>query len=142
MKHFGLMLLVSLLSLPALARDMDDAQFKDYMSLTKALRASGVDPVHVNWPAIEGMCLGLKAERNQVPYNRCRFEKATDSWDYPTDAAACKDAGRASTKPTVVVGGGVNTVIQPDDSGEVFAFDSCMRARGWINPQNAGRGRR
>lgn len=142
MKSIGLLVLVPLLSLPAFARNEDDSQFKDYISLTKTLRANGVDPVHVNWPSIELMCLGLKTERNQVPYNRCRFEKATDSWDYPGDSAACNDAAHAAVKPSVVVGNGVTTVVQPGNAGEAITFDSCMRARGWISPRNVERGRR
>lgn len=140
--RFVLALFLLVFASPALAQGADDAPYKDYISLTKALRANGVNPVGVNWQHVEQMCLGLKTEKDPVPYNRCRFNKAVDSADYPDDVATCKSAGRAATSPNYVVGNGVTTVIQPSPAEADVTFDECMRARGWINPRNAGRGRR
>lgn len=133
--------LILITALPASAQE-DDSQFKDYISLTKVLRAHGVNPVGVNWQTIEDMCLGLKTEKSQVMYNRCRFEKALDSADYPDDVAACNSAARSATSANVVINNGVTTVVQPSTAEADIAFSECMRARGWINPRNAGRGRR
>lgn len=160
MRRFVLLLVIAFAA-PALAQmpAPSDTLMRDYIGLTKALRASGVDPVLVNWPYIEGMCLGLKQERNHIPYNRCRFEKAIDSNDYPADVTVCEqraqlayiEAVHAANPAPNVIGG----VIYPTTSYPIIVnsyttqfndirsstFGDCMRERGWINPSSAGRGR-
>lgn len=127
-----------LLPLQAFAFTPDDALMRDYAGLTKALKANGIDPAFVNWYGIEPMCLGLKTERDQVSYNRCRFEKAGDWVAFNDNSRDCSTAGFYE-RP-------IATTHYQLSRGEVrrernASYIGCMREFGWRNPSNWQHGR-
>ena len=149
-----------LLARPTYAHDLsgsDDSFFQNYVTMNKLLRTRGVDPITVNWGAIQAMCIGLKTEKNLVPYNRCLYEKAIDYADFDNDRYACDARSRAefpdrllTNQPSVIIAGTRSTRAiyeQPltlDDLRfkRIDAYDECMSRKGWRDTRFAGRGRR
>ena len=145
-----------LLATSVRAEEVDDSFFRDYFGLCNLLESHGIEPVSVNWAAIEPACLGLKTETDQVLYNRCLYEKALDGADFPADSNSCNAKARAdfpdallSGQPqiTITKQSGVTNIYQPALSGADLntkrdaAYDECMSSKGWRDPNNALRGR-
>ena len=135
---------VFMLSMPlaASAYTPDDALLKDYIGLTKALKANGVDPVSVDWSTIEQMCLGLTSERDKRDYNRCRFSSAINQVIFADDRESCREESQAAgmageltvLSPTAV------TVQRLPAQGR-SAYTRCMRDLGWKNTRTWQMGR-
>lgn len=146
------------LPLMAQAYEPDEALLRDYIGLSKALRANGIDPVHVRWVQIEPMCLGLKDEKNQVAYNRCRFEKAGDWAAYGDNRRDCDEGSlleypqpQRFTQATVTNEDGTIASVTTAEGSYLSAaqlkrlrrasYVACMRDFGWKNPSNWQHGR-
>jgi hypothetical protein len=121
------------------AFEPDDTLMRDYIGLTRALQANGVSPVHVPWQPVEAMCLGLRQERHQVPYNRCRFVKAMDSAAYVDNRRDCerllKGARRQRAEHYAHASYADWNLLRQE------SYLRCMRDFGWVNPSNWQHGR-
>ena len=133
--------MVMLLPLAAPACDLDEKLLTNYIGLTKALRANGVEPNTLDWSVIESMCLGLKTEKNRVPYNRCRFETALNQALFPDDRAACLDDAQRTSVDTTMSATAIHSVVSQQSLTASPSYSSCMRALGWRSPNNWQRGR-
>jgi hypothetical protein len=151
--------LFTLVATTTVANEPNPKLLKDYIGLSKLLKARGVDPVTVNWSPIEMACLGLKTEADQVDYNRCRYRMAVDNVQYGNDVRACKQAALAAypkalklNQPTKVAtritNGKVITTLGETPltaselkAGRAATLDNCMRQRGWNDPANWQAGR-
>ncbi len=151
-----------LLAASAMAQIAPDPRFKDWFSLSAALRASGIDPAGVNWLAIEPMCLSLKTEYDQAAYNQCKYAKARDAVAHGTDATACAQEAegaypnslrlkRATQSAVIVEGRQPGTLIEGQfpgiSAGELknlrrAYISRCMRASGWQSANDWQLGRR
>ena len=154
--RLNIVVILALLMLPvgAQAVDVNPELLKDYMGLTKLLKARGVEPTEVNWLPIEEACLGLKTEANVVDYNQCRFTMAVDASQFTNDSTACDAASIASypesgrtVQKTKDAAGVLTTVVaqlKPEEvkAGRVAAYDACMREHQWVNPNHWQMGRR
>lgn len=160
MNRMRILLYVLLLALPLSAQAFSNPDLlKDYIGLTKLLKANGVEPARVQWQTIEMMCIGLKEPHSNVAYNQCRFEKAVDQTVYANDSAACNAEARAAypsslKKPeptTIVTLGGMDnhltTITAPRTrnseirDGRRSLFDRCMLDRNWVNTSDWQMGR-
>lgn len=160
MKRFLTLLTCILLTAPlaAHAYEPDESMLKDYIGLTKSLRANGIEPINVQWVQIEPMCLGLKTEKDQVPYNRCRFEKASDWAAYGDNRRDCDEGSlleypqpQRFTQATVTNADGSVASVTTAEGQYLSAaqikrlrrasYVACMRDFGWKNPSNWQHGR-
>lgn len=134
--------------------DSDDIFFRSYTGVVKLLRASGIEPSRVEWNDIEMMCTQLKDPSSEIPYNRCRFERARDQALYRDDSIVCDNESRAVNPNSVryqgfidgsPVNGGVTTTVPVISSEPAVAdkaafkryiFDRCMTDKGWRSPRN------
>jgi hypothetical protein len=155
--RYGILVILGLLLVsPAQAGDKD-VFFQNYVGVTKLLRARGVEPVGVNWGAIQAMCLGLKIEKDPVPYNRCLYEKALDYADYDNDNDTCNARARAEYPDRLLSGAATIRITRDNEETNVYeralsldelrfkrlgAFDACMSNKGWRDAQSPARGRR
>lgn len=134
--------------------DSDDIFFKNYTGVVKLLRASGIEPSRVEWNDIEMMCTQLKDPSSEIPYNRCRFERARDQAIYRDDSSVCDNESRAINPDNVryqgfinsaPINGGVTTSVPVINSAPAvedkvafkrYIFDRCMTDKGWRSPRN------
>jgi hypothetical protein len=120
----------------------DDSQLTNFIGLTEALDAYGIDHMQVNWTPIEKMCIGLK--KDAVRYNRCRFVKATDQIEFFDNQRDC----RAGQNPAISQdqtaatdkGDTMNTVVKVNENA-IPSYVACMQSLGWKNPSNWRQGR-
>lgn len=132
--------------------------------LIKVLRAHGIHHSQVSWLPIEKLCLGLKKEKDTVPYNRCRLQKAIDQRDYRIDDNECADEGKVAYpdylgQPRAVLSANESTIVNNQTTqteisnfidqgiprtdlkrGRAVVFRKCMRDRGWRDPYDWGPG--
>jgi hypothetical protein len=151
-------LLLCLAPVCARAETVEDASLKDWLTLSALLRSKGVNTVASNWQEINSMCLGLKAGDSEVPYNRCRYEKAIDEVAFRGDANYCSHQANAVLPPLMVRTRQSNfhsvsmtyqftdTYTQPLSPQELNAlkqssFQGCMKGQGWVNAEDWRLGR-
>lgn len=148
--HIAAILCMLTCAQTARANDGTQLPLNNYIDLTYALQARGVNPIHVGWNEVEMLCLGLRDRAGAVPYNQCRLEKATLQAAYRGDRGACNAASRA-TYPTrlratqvgyVIGGNGVSTLATPGigagdyRAGRTASYDACMASKGWRSSGN------
>jgi len=161
MARLIIILVCLLLALPAPARAeraaLDEAHFKDWITLSALLRSKGLDPVRINWLAIEPMCLGFKKQDSETLYNRCKYEKARDEAAYGGDAAYCRHQAvlvapvGVHARRRIVHSASLRYEVVDNHFGTIPAhdyallrensFEGCMRGQGWISPYGWGQGR-
>lgn len=116
---------------------------KDYLGLTRALRANGVDPARVNWGPIATMCMGLRTERDDTEYNRCRYTQAMNQTIFVDDQRSCNVQSQALYSNRR---GAHHFAHYGTRAEELFllrdaSYTTCMRDLGWRNTQNWQMGR-
>ena len=121
----------------------DDSQLTNFIGLTEALDAYGIDHMQVNWTPIEKMCIGLK--KDAVRYNRCRFVKATDQVEFFENQRDCRagpDTAKSEDHNTTATDTGdtVQTVVKVNENA-IPSYVACMQSLGWKNPSNWRQGR-
>lgn len=133
--------------------DPDELFFKNYTGVVKLLRGSGIEPSRINWNDVETMCTQLKDPTTEVPYNRCRYERARDQAIYRDDAVVCDNEsiavnpdnvryqafvdGTASTVPGTTVPVITSAPAVADrEAFKRYVFDRCMTDKGWRSPRN------
>jgi hypothetical protein len=141
MPRLTYVLLLLLMPFAASAYEPDDALMANYIGLTKALRANGVEPVAVSWPVVESMCLGLKTQKSSVRYNRCRFDAALNQASFGDDRAACLDDAQRSSADNAMAVTAINSAVSQQSLIVTPSYTSCMRDLGWRSPNNWQRGR-
>jgi hypothetical protein len=143
----------------------EDQLLKDWLGLIKVLRSRGIHNSNVDWRPIEELCLGLKNQKDHVPYNRCRLDKAVSQVTYHRDNDECDEAAVAQYpdrltqyRPEIIATGN-----EEDEKGSEFTtnqyyrapiskreltskrrvlYRSCMRDLGWNDPYNWRMGRK
>lgn len=170
MRHILLILPLLFFSTSAIATEKEvveqekpsheDVLLQDWLGLIKVLRSHGVHQSQVSWRSIEELCLGLKTEKDKVPYNRCRLEKAIAQVHHREDSAECNQEAEAEYPdrlrhytPELIVAGteqekgeateftNTHVVRAPISTRELrnkraVVFRACMRTLGWRDPDN------
>lgn len=157
MRCVPLLVLAMLLVSPAHAQlSGNDVFFKNYEGVIKLLRANGVEPSTLRWGAIEAQCSGLKLDKDPVPYNQCRYQKAIDLVDFDNDRDVCNARAKGEYPDHLLSGSATLSITRNDKVTNVFeralspdelrfkrlgSFDACMSNKGWRDTGSAARGR-
>lgn len=142
----------------------EDALLKDWIGLTKVLRTYGIHHSQIQWRPVEELCLGLMSEKEKLPYNRCRLDKAIAQFNHRNDFILCDEQSLTDypdrllqfstetlvTNTNLPRGNEVATgqfIREPITARElrskrVASFRDCMADKGWRNPDNWRQGYR
>lgn len=157
MRHIILIVFSMLVASLAHAQSRDnDVFFKSYEGVTKLLRAGGVEPSTLRWGPIEAQCSGLKLDKDPVPYNQCRYQKAIDLVDFDNDRNACNARAQAEYPDRLLSGAATLSITRNEKVTNIYeralspdelrfkrmgSFDACMSNKGWRDTGSAARGR-